>query len=263
MSMFPTKKPLYATSWILLLLFIFTASGFAEEIQVSVKGIAKGTKNRQRDYKTAVLDAKIKAIEQAGADIESLTQIRNYQVKEKTVEAKSKGVILPGYKIEDIGYVADGTYQIMLIGKIQVGEGTGIKGKEIGRDDRFIAYGNGTVLDTKTNLMWAAKDNGSDISWPRAEKYCEKYRVGGYSDWRMPTENELYELLDTNEYNKPCDGCSYNIITPYIYLSACCIWTFESSGEEAGFINFNIRLVHKNYTEASTNQRALPVRNAN
>jgi len=32
-------------------------------------------------------------------------------------------------------------------------------------DDRFIAKGNGTVLDTKTGLMWAAKDNGSDINW--------------------------------------------------------------------------------------------------
>jgi len=28
------------------------------------------------------------------------------------------------------------------------------------RDGRFIAYDNGTVLDTSTNLMWAAKDNG-------------------------------------------------------------------------------------------------------
>ena len=34
---------------------------------------------------------------------------------------------------------------------------------ETGRDGRFIAYDNGKVLDTKTNLMWAAKDNGSDI----------------------------------------------------------------------------------------------------
>jgi hypothetical protein len=35
---------------------------------------------------------------------------------------------------------------------------------EVRRDGRFIAYDNGTVLDTKTNLMWAAKDNGSDIN---------------------------------------------------------------------------------------------------
>jgi len=37
--------------------------------------------------------------------------------------------------------------------------------KEIGKDGRFIAYDDGTVLDTRTNLMWAAKDNGSNINW--------------------------------------------------------------------------------------------------
>lgn len=31
---------------------------------------------------------------------------------------------------------------------------------EKAKDGRFIAYDNGTVLDTKTNLMWASKDNG-------------------------------------------------------------------------------------------------------
>jgi hypothetical protein len=32
------------------------------------------------------------------------------------------------------------------------------------RDGRFIVSGNGTVFDTITNLMWAAKDNGRDIN---------------------------------------------------------------------------------------------------
>ena len=32
--------------------------------------------------------------------------------------------------------------------------------------DRFVDHGDGTVTDTKTGLMWAAKDNGSPINWP-------------------------------------------------------------------------------------------------
>ena len=67
---------------------------------------------------------------------------------------------------------------------------------EKARDGRFIAYDNGTVLDTKTNLMWAAKDNGSDINWADAKSYCENYRGGGYTDWRMPTTDELAGLYD-------------------------------------------------------------------
>ena len=31
---------------------------------------------------------------------------------------------------------------------------------KIGRDSRFITYSNGTVLDTRTNLMWAVKETG-------------------------------------------------------------------------------------------------------
>jgi len=39
-----------------------------------------------------------------------------------------------------------------------------VPAKETKRDNSFIAYDNGTVLDTKNNLMWAAKDNGYEIS---------------------------------------------------------------------------------------------------
>ena len=68
--------------------------------------------------------------------------------------------------------------------------------KEISRDGRFIAYDNGTVKDTEKGLMWAAKDNGKDINWKDAKRYCENYRGGGYTDWRMPTLDELAGLYD-------------------------------------------------------------------
>jgi hypothetical protein len=67
------------------------------------------------------------------------------------------------------------------------------------RDGCFIAYDNGTVLDTKTNLMWAAKDNGSDIKWQDAKFYCENYHGGGYTDWRLPTLDELEGLYDASK----------------------------------------------------------------
>jgi hypothetical protein len=67
---------------------------------------------------------------------------------------------------------------------------------EIARDGRFIAYENETVLDTRTNLMWAANSNGNKITWTTAKSYCDNYRGGGYSDWRMPTIDELKGLYD-------------------------------------------------------------------
>lgn len=68
--------------------------------------------------------------------------------------------------------------------------------KQMIGDGRFISYDDGTVRDTQTNLMWAAKDNGRDINWANAKSYCEKYRGGGYMDWRMPTQYELAGLYD-------------------------------------------------------------------
>ena len=69
--------------------------------------------------------------------------------------------------------------------------------REIGRDGRFIAYDNGTVLDTGSGLMWAAKDNGKDVEDYGAKKYCNNYRGGGYTDWRMPKHSELMKLFDS------------------------------------------------------------------
>jgi len=46
--------------------------------------------------------------------------------------------------------------------------------RETARNGRFIDNGNGTVADTKTGLMWAAKDNGRYISWADAKSYSGK-----------------------------------------------------------------------------------------
>jgi hypothetical protein len=68
--------------------------------------------------------------------------------------------------------------------------------------DRFIDHGDGTVTDTKTSLMWAARDNGSPINWQNARSYCQKYNGGGHTDWRMPTLAELASLYDPKNKNR-------------------------------------------------------------
>lgn len=46
-------------------------------------------------------------------------------------------------------------------------------------------------VDPGTGLMWAGKDNGMDITWTKAVKYCRDLRVAGYTDWRLPSLGEL------------------------------------------------------------------------
>ncbi len=130
------------------------------------------------------------------------------------------------------------------------------------RDGRFIAYDDGTVLDTKTNLMWAAQDNGSDISWEAARHYCAGYRGGGYSDWRMPSQDQLAKLLDTGKPQQArCHkGLKIHLATKLINLSCTQFWASEKSGFHIAGYDFS-RCERISSRAANTKFfRALPVR---
>jgi hypothetical protein len=137
---------------------------------------------------------------------------------------------------------------------------------ETARDGRFIAYDNGTVLDTKTNLMWAAQDNGSDIDWKIAKAYCENYRGGGYTDWRMPTKDELEGLSDKNNAYKGAK-CGFDVhLTKLIRLTCGFVWAaetrqFESNAfpSAAGF-SFSENESQWTFQGLGDSCRALPVR---
>jgi hypothetical protein len=56
----------------------------------------------------------------------------------------------------------------------------------------------GYWIDPSTGLMWAGKDNGKDVSWNKAMKYCRDLRLAEYSDWRLATLGELEGIYDKN-----------------------------------------------------------------
>ncbi|MBC8427204.1 MAG: caspase family protein [Deltaproteobacteria bacterium] len=122
-----------------------------------------------------------------------------------------------------------------------------------GYDDRFIALKNGTVWDTKTDLMWAANDNGKDVQWDQARAYCDRYRGGGYTGWRMPTIEELAGIYDEKSKKK------YST-TQFIDLTGFGPWSSEAQSSKAAFFLF---LNGQRYWEPkslSATHRALPVR---
>jgi hypothetical protein len=51
--------------------------------------------------------------------------------------------------------------------------------------------------DSATGLTWAAKDNGTSVSPNEGSDYCSGLRLGGYSDWRLPTIDELEAIFDS------------------------------------------------------------------
>jgi hypothetical protein len=54
----------------------------------------------------------------------------------------------------------------------------------------------GYWIDRSTGVTSAGKDNGRDVTWNKAMKYCRDLRLAGYSDWRLATLEELEGIYD-------------------------------------------------------------------
>jgi hypothetical protein len=116
--------------------------------------------------------------------------------------------------------------------------------KETSKDGQFTAYDDGTVLDTKTKLMWMGRDNGSAFSWPDAKKYAADYRGAGYTDWRLPTLAEVSALYDKAKTRRSfCASAVDELgaiadeihLTESIHLSCTRLWTSEERSGKQGW----------------------------
>ncbi len=78
---------------------------------------------------------------------------------------------------------------------------------------RFRDNGNGTVTDTRTGLMWTMFDSafelGRCINFPDAQQYAADADTGGYSDWRLPTVNELGTLFKSSPRYPASSGAKW------------------------------------------------------
>ena len=123
-------------------------------------------------------------------------------------------------------------------------------------DNRFVVHGNGTGLDTKTGLMWAVHDNGREISWHDAKKYCESFRGGGYTNWRMPTQEEAATLYDSRKIGN--GGCH---MAHAIDMTECTLWNIAKIGKSRPAL-FMFKYGGRQWRPIPSSKigRALPVR---
>lgn len=106
-----------------MVMYLSATAVYAQSFDVNVRGVDDGVKtSKQQDYKEAVMNAKLQALERV-ENVDAIRKITNFQLRHETIEAKAKKVLLPGFQIVDVGYVEDGTYQVVLVGKIQKGGG--------------------------------------------------------------------------------------------------------------------------------------------
>lgn len=86
-----------------------------------------------------------------------------------------------------------------------------------------------TVLDTQTGLMWQRNLSVDEYTFANAIKQARSWRIDGYTDWRMPTIDELrtlysredvwWEISETGEYQPTPDIRNIKDTQPWIDLT--------------------------------------------
>ena len=196
-------------TFVLLIIFIIINTAFSEEISVTIKGMDDGiSTNKQQDYKEAVMNAKLQAIEQAGAEITSISLMQNFIVKYDAVESKSEGVLLPGFQIMDIGYQTDGTYLIILTGKIKSNSEEGENPSEI--FNKAMLYQKKEQYAQAIELLDILINNfeGSEYSLkafdirPEFEKQYNKIIQYELEQYNKNIQNELRQFKERFSFSK-------------------------------------------------------------
>ena len=86
--------------------------------------------------------------------------------------------------------------------------------------------GDGTVTDLNTGLMWAASpdlnedgviDVNDKLDYESALAFADEFALAGYDDWRLPTIDELYSLIQfTGTDPSALTGNDTSGLTPFI-----------------------------------------------
>jgi len=117
------------------------------------------------------------------------------------------------------------------------------------QDKRFVDNGDGTITDTKTNLMWMKQDSyqqtGHWVTWMESFDFVKKANEKGfanYFDWQMPTLDDLRTLHEPGKTNSRQVGREMQIhIDPIFAKEGSGVWwALEANGHFNAFgIEFN------------------------
>lgn len=122
----------------------------------------------------------------------------------------------------------------------------------------FIDNGDGTISDTRANLMWKKDDSfkeyGYGINWFEAQDYCEmlnEKQFAGYDDWRLPSGEEAKSVFSFTQSNTDKDGAETHISELFEPGGGHNTWTYEEKpdyeqyAQKFSFITGNDMWEHK------------------
>ena len=104
--------------------------------------------------------------------------------------------------------------------------------------ERFRMLRGGATQDSRTGLVWAARDSNRELSWPEARTHChQKGDPAKPGEWRLPTIQELRSLYDPAA-SQPCGDVRCQA-PPEIALSSPYQWSGTARGaRRRGYFDF-------------------------
>ena len=134
----------------------------------------------------------------------------------------------------------------------------------ISAQQRWVALGEDILTDKNTGLQWTRRDNGREIDWHEAGRYCEDKRNG----WRLPSIAELKAIYDTGASGTLC-GQSLCHLAMQFDLTGEWFWSVSPvgpDGSDGPELAWGLLMVNGAQTpsvrEAGYGARALCVRSA-
>jgi hypothetical protein len=96
---------------------------------------------------------------------------------------------------------------------------TMITGCAVTKTANLTDTGDGIIMVSSSPLMWQKERGPLFTSWEEADKYVKNLRLGGYSDWRLPTRNEFLKFYFVFDFGN-ADADDFGIEIEGNYWSA-------------------------------------------
>lgn len=85
-------------------------------------------------------------------------------------------------------------------------------------------------------LMWEKKISEEEMSWEDAMNYAKNLKVGGYSDWRLPTIEEFRDIISLcGGINVKSEDENWDKIADKNYNNS----SYENLWKEKGFLDYS------------------------
>ena len=118
----------------------------------------------------------------------------------------------------------------------------------------FVDNGDGTITDRAIGLMWQKAGSSSQRSFKRSKLYVRELNKGkfaGYSDWRLPTIEELASLVEKEKIN----GLHTN---PVFNKKQATCWSSDEGPPDGSHTANPPQFWHINFREGKLGLTALP-----